>query len=401
MIFLYDGKTGDKIDSIGAEGEQHSSTITAISWSPDSTQIISSSTDHTVKTWDVSTRKCTQTFQLNPTGNSSLIGYQQVGVVWAKDAIISLSLNGELNYLDINSTKPVRVIPGNQQSVTDLHVTSDNAWISTDFDGKFLAWTEEQDPKLISDNSPHKQIVSSGKYPTSGPSTIVSVGVDNSVKVLDINTQEIKQSSSLKNSSLSKALVIVDDKRYLSTDGNKLNLIDSGSLEVISSYEYVNDIESISISSNLELIAIGGGPKAVQILSLNGNQFDAKHTIGDSLASTVSFVSFSPNGQLLAIGDTRGKIKVFDVEKSETVISHWIYHTARIYSIEWSQCGKYAISASLDTNVFVWSVEKPMKRIGIMRAHIGGASRASFLTLDKVVTTGADGSIKVWNLTHH
>ena len=53
-IFLYDGKTGDKLDELSTAENSHTGNIFALSWSADSTQILTSSADCTAKIWDVS-----------------------------------------------------------------------------------------------------------------------------------------------------------------------------------------------------------------------------------------------------------------------------------------------------------------------------------------------------------
>lgn len=55
-IFLYDGKTGDKVDELTTAENTHSAGIFSLAWSPDSTQILSSSADYTAKIWDISAK---------------------------------------------------------------------------------------------------------------------------------------------------------------------------------------------------------------------------------------------------------------------------------------------------------------------------------------------------------
>ncbi|MCV4732042.1 hypothetical protein OFB80_29575, partial [Escherichia coli] len=52
QIFIYDGKTGEKVCALGGS-KAHDGGIYAISWSPDSTHLLSASGDKTSKIWDV------------------------------------------------------------------------------------------------------------------------------------------------------------------------------------------------------------------------------------------------------------------------------------------------------------------------------------------------------------
>lgn len=75
--------------------------------------------------------------------------------------------------------------------------------------------------------------------------------------------------------------------------------------------------------------------------------------------------------------------------------SQWVFHTARINAIQFSPDGTQAVSASLDTNVYVWSTIKPMKSIAIKNAFPGGAHGACWIDDDRIASAGADGTVKV------
>lgn len=77
-----------------------------VSWSPDSSQLISASGDKTVKLWDVGAGTAVTTFNMG-TEVSDL----QQGCLWQKDHLLSVSLSGYINYLDKNNpNRPLRII---------------------------------------------------------------------------------------------------------------------------------------------------------------------------------------------------------------------------------------------------------------------------------------------------
>jgi WD40 repeat protein len=54
-IFVYDGKTGDKLKELSAAENGHTGGIFALSWSADGSRLLTSSADQTAKIWDVET----------------------------------------------------------------------------------------------------------------------------------------------------------------------------------------------------------------------------------------------------------------------------------------------------------------------------------------------------------
>lgn len=77
-----------------------------VSWSADSSQLISASGDKTVKLWDVGTRTAVTTFNMG-----SEVCDQQLGCLWQGNHLLSISLSGYINYLDKNNpNKPLRIV---------------------------------------------------------------------------------------------------------------------------------------------------------------------------------------------------------------------------------------------------------------------------------------------------
>lgn len=80
--------------------------VSQVSWSPDSTQLLSASGDKTAKIWDVANNSVVTTFNMG-----SDVLDQQLGCLWQKDHLLTVSLSGYINYLDKNNpNRPLRTI---------------------------------------------------------------------------------------------------------------------------------------------------------------------------------------------------------------------------------------------------------------------------------------------------
>lgn len=68
---------------------------------------------------------------------------QQLGCLWLKNAIISVSLAGFIYYLDpANPSKPSRIVKGHNKPITALSISADKRYLFTgDFEGNVSKWT--------------------------------------------------------------------------------------------------------------------------------------------------------------------------------------------------------------------------------------------------------------------
>jgi WD40 repeat protein len=103
------------------------------------------------------------------------------------------------------------------------------------------------------------------------------------------------------------------------------------------------------------------------LYSLKGADLSAKTAVLTSNRGIISALAYSPNtaSHHLAVGDTDRKVLVYDTATGEVVLNQWVFHTARVNCVAWTDCGKHAVSGGLDRNVYVWSVDNPMKSIAI------------------------------------
>ena len=96
-IFLYEGKESEIISEIQETGGKnaHGGGIYAIAWAGTSRSLLSCSGDKTCKIWDIEVKKATTTFTIGTT-----IDDQQLGCLWSGNYMLSISLSGNINYLD-------------------------------------------------------------------------------------------------------------------------------------------------------------------------------------------------------------------------------------------------------------------------------------------------------------
>ena len=408
-IYLHDGKTGAVKNEIVDSSEGHSGSIFGVSWSHDSKQFVTCSADRTVKIWDVEAGKVKHTWSF---GETAQVASQQVGVVWPNRAdglIISLSLSGELNYLQQNSAKPTKVLSGHQKNVTALATSS--------LDSKPTLWTGSSDGRLCSwdaaagvaeaiEGDGHTNIVS-GLTASSGNKhpQVHSVGWDDTLRTVDASAKTFTGQST-KLSSQPKALTCTSD-----------GLVVVAQLESVLVYRDGKEDGQLPLKSSPTAltahgtsVAIGGSDSSLRLFTVSAGKAPKQSAVVDQVSATpITALAFSEDGAMVAAGTAAGKIYVYKISSGitgaitgssslELVTDRWSAHAGKVTSIAWNSSATGAVSGSLDTNIHVWSLKEPGKRIKATNAHKEGVNGVAWLG-EVVYSTGVDAAVKKWKVT--
>ncbi|KAL6704171.1 WD40 repeat-like protein [Coniothyrium glycines] len=393
-IWLYDGKTGEAKGQIG-EGV-HTGSIFSISWAKDSKKFVTASADQTVRIWDPEAGKAIQTWRMGEEGVAS-IPDQQVGVVWptgrSDGLVVSVDLEGNLNYLVDGNPKPTRVVRGHQKNITAAAI-SGSTFITGSYEGRVLAWDVSKGLADKIEGASHSNYVAgiatseskteADLYSVGWDDTIRSISVSSKIFTGEANDLEAQPKGVAATSGL--VLVATSDSILVYKDGSKASSL---------SVKYA----PTSIAAHGSGVAVGGDDKLVHIYNLVGTELQDTETILRRATSPISAVAFSPSGRKLAVGASNGKIYAYDATADWKLLTdRWSAHTARITSLAWNEDEQYAASGSLDTNVMVWSVEDPSKRIKALNAHKDGVTGVAWKGSKDVISAGGDASVKVWSV---
>ncbi|KAF2649526.1 WD40 repeat-like protein [Lophiostoma macrostomum CBS 122681] len=393
-IWLYDGRTGEAKGQIG-EGV-HTGSIFGVSWAKDSKKFVTASADQTVRIWDPEAGKVVQTWRMGEEGTPS-IPDQQMGVVWpsgrSDGLIISVDLKGNLNYLVDGSPKPSKVVCGHQKNITAAGISGSTLFTGS-YEGRVLAWDTTTGLADKVEGESHSNYVAGFTASESkGEPEIFSVGWDDTLRSVSPRNKIFTGSASSLNfqpkglaTTLGVVLVASSDSVAVFKDGSK-----SGSVST--------KFGATCIAATGSTVAVGGDDKGVHIYTLSGTDLKETGTELRRATSPISALAFSAAGDKLAIGTSNGKVYAFEATGDWKLITdRWSAHTARITCLAWDESGKYAASGSLDTNVMVWSVEDPGKRVKATNAHKDGVTGVAWEKAAKVLSAGGDASVKVWQV---
>jgi WD40 repeat protein len=423
-IWMYDGKTGEVKAQIGAG--VHTGSIFAVSWAKDSKKFVTASADQTVRIWDAEAGKAVQTWRMGEEGVVS-VPNQQMGVTWpagrSDGLVISVDLEGNLNYLVEGSTKPTKVIQGHQKNITAAALSNDKTLYTGSYEGRVCAWdvaTGEADKGKQDSSSQYtciydvvvkqfctlqtlksKELISppvDGESHTNYVSGITtdpnsdraySVGWDDTLRYISAKTFVGAVSAV---GGQPKAVAVIQGVTYTVT---------SDAIGIFKDGKQTDSISvkgATSIAANDSLLAVGHDDKSIRIYDIKSSKPTSKDYELRKPTGAISTLCFSPSGKYLAAGVSNGKIIVYSTSDWSVKTDRWSAHTARITSIAWDHTGEYAVSGSLDTNVYVWSVANPGQRIKALNAHKDGVNGVAWEKKGLVLSTGGDATVKVWKV---
>ncbi|KAF8635414.1 hypothetical protein AX15_000408 [Amanita polypyramis BW_CC] len=389
-IFLYDGKTGDTLNEL--TDSPHKGSIMASTWSPDSKSLVTSSADCSVKLWDVEAQKNVTTWSLGAS-----VGNQQVGNVWSEEnEFVSLSVNGDLNVFDSRmGEKPVRMIVAPQKAITAVTPVNSDTFIGGCADGRVFSFDVET--KYLDGQGHSNFIAGIAVSPKTG--TIYSVGYDDHVREIESNGKSFSQAA-VKTVSQPKSVAVTGDDTVFVTEQNGIEAFRSNQRVHEEKTPYTPTV--ISASGNLVAV---GNDRNVRLYDWDGKVLKAAGTLEGNTAP-VSALAFSPNGKLIASGDSNGRVVLFDPIEKKLVTTRWSFHSARINSFTWTGDSLHCASGSLDTHICIFSIAKPLKNIPIRNAGPGGINTVLWLgerigNTAKLASAGADGCVRMWEVTFH
>uniref|UniRef100_A0A8I3RQX4 WD repeat-containing protein 1 n=1 Tax=Canis lupus familiaris TaxID=9615 RepID=A0A8I3RQX4_CANLF len=395
QIYIYDGKTGEKVCALGGD-KAHDGGIYAISWSPDSTHLLSASGDKTSKIWDVNVNSVVNTFTMGST-----VLDQQLGCLWQKDHLLSISLSGYINYLDKNNpSKPLRVIKGHSKSIQCLtvHKNGGKSYIySGSHDGHINYWDSETGENDSFAGKGHTNQVSRMTVDESGQ--LVSCSMDDTVRYTNLTLRDYSGQGVVKMDMQPKcvavgpggyAVVVCIGQIVLLKDQKKCFSIDNPGYEP----------EVVAVHPSGDMVAVGGTDGNVRLYSILGTTLKDEGRVLEA-KGPVTDVAYSHDGAFLAVCDASKVVTVFSVADGYSENNVFYGHHAKIVCLAWSPDNEHFASGGMDMMVYVWTLSDPETRVKIQDAHrLHHVSSLAWLDEHTLVTTSHDASVKEWTISY-
>lgn len=113
----------------------------------------------------------------------------------------------------------------------------------------------------------------------------------------------------------------------------------------------------------------------------------------------VSAIAYSTDGARMVTAGNDRFIYLWDTASRKLQNDGWQFHTGAITAATFSPTGNKLVTASIDQSLIVWhDLTNKNKYTQLQFAHIGGVDSVAMLDDTHFVTTGADRTIRTWNI---
>ncbi|RCJ19932.1 hypothetical protein A6S26_04160 [Nostoc sp. ATCC 43529] len=139
----------------------------------------------------------------------------------------------------------------------------------------------------------------------------------------------------------------------------------------------------------------------LQNVKLHNTNFAHAHLAKSVFVETfggIFSVAFSPNGKLLATGDTNGEIRLYQVANSQQLMT-CKGHTGWVWSVTFSPDGQVLASGSNDQTIKLWDIITG-QCLKTLENHSGGVRSVTFNRNGQILASGSDDqTVKLWNVS--
>ena len=166
--------------------------------------------------------------------------------------------------------------------------------------------------------------------------------------------------------------------------------VESGNRVLTMGEEY-DAILTADLSADQSLLAIGSPSKLVKVYDVASNELVyeiKKHS------EWITQVAFSPDGILLATADRNGGLHIWEAETGNPFYT-LDGHKEEITDLSWRADSNILVSASEEGSVRTWEMING-KQLKTWNAHSGGTLSVYFDPSGKIVTSGRDKLVKLW-----
>ena len=354
-LWIWDGTKGGLVRF---PLEAHKTAVSCIAYSPDGTHLITGSDDGTIKLWNH-------------------------------------AITGPANGIPLVSDRPDGSTPG----VTAVAFAADGERVAATFDDGTMSFWDVPNPGTpVSRVNAHDGRVTSIAFSRDGK-YVVTGGLDNAIRLWNARTYTAVGGPLEGHSRRVRAVALSpDNARIFSvSDDYTMRVWDVQLRTQVGDAIPVDGFEHIAVSKEGgRLVAVGTGKVSlfnVQYATAFAPKFDIRQGI-------VHAVAFSPEGEHIAFGTSRGAIGLWSVGRRARIGETLQSKNDEIRCLAFSQKGDFVASGGDDGIVELWDVRAA--RLSRRSSFQGHQGEVESLAISRdgtlIASAGADGAVRLWDV---
>ena len=379
----------------------HSSVVTSVAFSPNGQTVVSGSFDKTVKLWDVSTGSCARTFIGHSDRVESVTYALRAGYANSPDGqiVVSGSFDRTIRFWDCQTGKCFKTHTGYNSCVLAVPFSPCGKLLASGNVDTTLRLWDVNTGSCVRTFTGHTKSVIGVAFSPDGR-TIASGGADRTLKLWHVNTGKcIKTFTG--HTDWVYGVAFSPDGKTLASSGldQSIRFWDcqtgqcfrtftepSNSLFFLSTFFVTFSPSSKTLaSSSFDCVKLWDVSTGSCLKTFTG------HT------NQVSWVAFSPDGQIVASASADQTLKLWDVNTGNC-IKTLTGHTNWVLSVAFSPDGKTLLSGSFDQTVRLWDVSTG-RCIRTLTGHTREIYSVSFSPDGQIVASGcADETARLWDV---
>jgi WD40 repeat protein len=360
---LWDTASGQVLHSFDAEHSSRTNAyISAVTFSPDGSRLITGGDDNTLKLWDAASGQLIRTFE-GHAASVSAAAFSPPGT-----QIVSGSDDKTLKLWDAAKGELIRTFVGHSHWVRPVLFSPDGArLLSGSVDKTVRLWDAEsgQSVRTFEGHTSHLQSVAFSPDGT----RFLSSGADNTLRLWDVASGELIRTLRGHSDRVVSATFSPDGTRLVSGSWDKtIKVWDASEGKSIRTFEgHSGWVQSVTFSPDGTRLLSGGSDNTVKLWDAASGQL-LRTLTGHS--RPVASVAFSPDGTRLVSGSWDKTIKVWDASEEKSILT-FEGHSGWVQAVTFSSDGTRVLSGSSDTTVRIWDVETGALRATLLAAPSG------------------------------
>ena len=395
------------LKTLGKTDKGHNHWVTDVSFSPDRTNLVTASRDGTVKIWN---QNGVLQKTISVSNNSEELVLNEVwGVSFSPDGSTIAAAYGDktvkLFNLDGNL---LQTLKGHSDRVRSVSFSGDGKLIVSGSDDNTAIIWRRQDGKFLERLEGHRGHVNRVKFSRDSKLiATVSDGDNENVKLWDIYGNLLKTFNNEKIRAIDGTLLTIfnghqdrvkdvsfsPDSKTLITGSwdNTVRLWNLDGLFPDTFQGHDNRVMDLAWSPDGKILVSASWDKTVHL-----RRFDGKLIEKLEHRDKVNGVSFSPDNKLIATGDSRGYIYLW--QEDGTPYKFFKGHNDYIRALAWSPDSKTlaTVPGKKDATVKLWNRDGKLLRT--LEGHKDGIYGVSFSPNGEMIATSSkDNTVKLWD----